>query len=146
MKHAERMLKKLNDLMVMNNTIEKIYLEVAHELVVAEQKAFLKRRAYKRRQFVAALKLEIIKIGGAPVALEKSSSEFWMKFKTLLIYSKDDGLLDEIFNLKAICVKKYNEALSEINMPLSTCKLLLKQVDVIQNEMGNMKRQAEFIS
>ena len=69
----------------------------------------------------------------------------WHDFKTLLLLNNEDDLIDEVVALKRLSIEKYNDVLREINLPLSVCKLLVKQRDSIYSNMNAMKRHEEFV-
>ena len=148
MKTSERILAKLNNLLIMNYETEKVYLE-ALELAAGDNlKAFFRERGFERNEFSKRLKAEIIKLNGKPVTFNWLSSTFdkkWHDFKTLLLLNNEDDLIDEVVALKRLSIEKYNDVLREINLPLSVCKLLVKQRDRIYSNMNAMKRHEEFV-
>lgn len=148
MKTSERILAKLNNLLIMNYETEKVYLE-ALELATGDNlKAFFRERGFERNEFSRQLKVEIIKLDGQPKKFNGLSSTFDKKrhdFKTLLLLNNEDDLMDVVVALKRFSIEKYNDVLREINLPLSVCKLLVKQRDSIYSNMNAMKRHEEFV-
>jgi hypothetical protein len=66
---------------------------------------------------------------------------------------KDDDLLNdnenillEIFGLLQTSIISYNDLLQEINLPLSLCKILIRQRDNIQDTMRVFQREDAFFS
>jgi uncharacterized protein (TIGR02284 family) len=148
MKSLEKILSKLNNLLIMNYEIEKVYLEAQDLATDDDLKAFFRERSFERNEFSRQLRAEIIKLGGNPKQLHVSSSDFdriWTNFRNFIISNNENDLMEEIFSLKRYNIEKYNELLRQINLPLSTCKLLLKQQDSIYNHMNAMKREEEFV-
>ena len=91
MKTSERILAKLNNLLIMNYETEKVYLE-ALELAAGDNlKAFFRERGFERNEFSKRLKAEIIKLNGKPVTFNWLSSTFdkkWHDFKIFLLWHK----------------------------------------------------------
>lgn len=148
MKTSEKILAKLNNLLIMNYQIETMYLE-AHEMAADNHlKAFFRERGLERNDYNRQLKTEIIKLEGKPKKFNGLSSNFdkmWHEFKTLLLLNNEDDLMDVVYALKRMSIEKYNDVLREINLPLSVCKLLVKQRDSIYSNMNAMKRHEEFV-
>ncbi|WP_372754291.1 DUF2383 domain-containing protein [Mariniflexile sp.] len=148
MKSAEKILKKLNNLLVMNYEVEKIYLGALDLATNDNLKAFFTERAFERNEFSRQLRTEINKLKGEPIQLGKVKGDlknFETKFKNHLLINNEDDLMTEVFKLKSLCIDGYNELLMQINLPLSTCKMLVKQRDSIYSNMNAMKRQEEFV-
>ena len=109
-------------------------------------KAIFKQSSLERNGFGKDLKLEILKLNGKPEYSKKLKSDLykhWMNLRNFLLFEDEKNLLEEVYSLKALSVKKYNELLSEMSLPLSTCKLLMRQRDTIEDGMVLLKRQKE---
>lgn len=148
MKSLEKILSKLNNLLIMNNEIEKVYLEAQDLAADDNLKAFFRERSFERNEFGRQLRAEVVKLGGKPKQLNVSSSDFdriWKNFRNFILLNNENDLMEEIYSLKKLNIEKYNELLMQINLPLSTCKLLIKQQDSIYNHMNAMKREEEFV-
>lgn len=148
MKQMESILVKMNDLLIMTNEVEKIYRELLSKTEDTELKPILRDWGFERNEFGKDLKLEILKLGGVPTYTERIHAhlyKYWMNFRNFLLLEDDINLLNELHTLKALNVKKYNDILQEISLPLSTCKLLIKQRDLIENAMDMMERQQSLI-
>jgi len=146
MKRLDRILDKMNDLLIMNSEAEKIYFELVDNTVEKNLKATFRESGFERNEFGRDLKLEILNLNGEPRYSEKTISDlykYWMNLRNFLLFEDEKNLLHEIYNLKALSVKKYNELLSEISLPLSTCKLLIRQRDAIEDGMVMLKRKHE---
>ena len=148
MKTSEKILALLNNLLIMNYQIETMYLE-AHDMVSDKHlKAYFRERGLERNEFSGQLKTEIIKLEGVPrkfIGLSSDFNKMWHDFKTLLLLNNEDDLMDVVYVLKRLSIEKYNDVLREINLPLSVCKLLVKQRDRIYSNMNAMKRHEEFV-
>ncbi|GGZ85567.1 DUF2383 domain-containing protein [Algibacter mikhailovii] len=146
MKRFDVIIEKMNDLLIMNDEAEKIYFELLEKTSEEELKIIFKESSLERNEFGKNLKLEILKLNGEPEYSRKTKSDLykhWMNLRNFLLFEDDKNLLEEVYNLKAISVKKYNELLSEMSLPLSTCKLLLRQRDTIEDGMVLLKRHKE---
>ncbi|MFG6687232.1 DUF2383 domain-containing protein [Mariniflexile sp. HNIBRBA6329] len=148
MKSSEKILGKLNNLLIMNYEVEKIYSEALDLATDDNLKAFFRERGFERNEFGRQLRDEIVKLNGKPKPLNVLSGNFdniLANFKNYILLNNEYDLMEEIYNLKTKSIEKYNELLMEINLPLSVCKLLVKQRDSIYSNMNAMKRQDEFV-
>mgnify|MGYP000280081388 CR=1 FL=1 len=146
MKRLVRILEKMNDLLVMNGEAEKIYFELVENTVEKDLKETFKESGFEKNEFATDLKLEILKLNGEPNYSENLKSDlykYWMNLRNFLLFEDEKNLIQEVCNLKALSIKKYNELLSEISLPLSTCKLLVRQRDIIEQGMVTLQRQKE---
>lgn len=146
MKRLERILEKMNDLLIMNCEVEKIYFELFDKTSEKDLKAFYTERGFERNEFVKDLKLEILKLDGEPKYVEGMKTDFykyWMNFRNFVLLTDEENIMQEVYDLTVFSVKKYNELLSEMSLPLSTCKLLIRQRDSIEEGMIVLKRQEE---
>tara|TARA_R110002049_G_scaffold37208_1_gene117443 strand:- start:9545 stop:9994 length:450 start_codon:yes stop_codon:yes gene_type:complete len=144
MDHLQNNLDKMNDLLIMNYEAEKIYTEAHKIMVDGNLKAFFKERAFERKRFANELRLEIDKLGGEPKHFGKPRYNFyrtWIRLRDLVALEDEHDLLHEVRNLKLVTLEKYNELLRGINLPLSVCRLLIKQSDAIQAGLNAIKRQ-----
>ncbi|WP_308991414.1 DUF2383 domain-containing protein [Mariniflexile litorale] len=148
MKSSEKILGKLNGLLLMNYETEKVYLEALDLATDDNLKAFFRERGFERNEFGRQLRAEIVKLNGKPKEFGVLSSYFdriLTNFKDYFLLNIENDLIEEVYSLKRSSIEKYNELLREINLPLSTCKLLVKQRDSIYSHMNAMKRQEEFV-
>lgn len=142
-------LGKLNNLLNMNYEIEKIYLEALEHVTDDNLKTFFRARGYERHEFGNELRLEIEKFGGNSVHSGPISRDLYkigMHFRNLMLMENESDLLDEVFKLKQLNLEHYNDLLREMNMPLSICKLLVKQRDAIETTMHAIKRHEAFVA
>ncbi|MBP0905698.1 DUF2383 domain-containing protein [Mariniflexile gromovii] len=148
MKSSEKILSKLNNLLIMNYEIEKVYLE-AHDLSTDDNlKSFFRERGFEGNEFGRQLRGEIEKLDGEPKQFDALSGKFGRiltNFKNYMLLNLQGDLLEEIYNLKQASIEKYDALLREIKLPLSTCKTLIKQRDRIFSNMNAMKRQEQFV-
>lgn len=148
MKSSEKILSKLNNLLIMNYEIEKVYLEALDLTTDDNLKSFFRKRGFEGNEFGRQLRGEIEKLDGKPKQLERLSGNFGRiltNFKNYMSLNLQGDLLEEIYRLKQASIEKYNALLREINLPLSTCKTLIKQRDSIFNHMNAMKRKEQFV-
>jgi hypothetical protein len=148
MKSLQKKLDKLNNLLIMNYEVEKIYLEALDLAMNDNLKAFFRERAFERNEFIRQLRQETAKFNRIPKefgVLSDSYREILRNFKDLILSENEEDLFEEIYSLKDLNINMYNDLLEEINLPLSTCKLLIKQRDIIYSHMNAMKSQEEFV-
>lgn len=139
----------MNDLIIMNYESAKLYTELQKKLNDEKLKAFFNKRATERQRFIDDLSLELEKLGGEPKYPEKLSYNFyrtWIRLRDLIAEENESFLLDEICNLKILNLEKYNGLLREINLPLSLCKLLMRQSDDIQSSLNVVKRHEMLVA
>ena len=149
MEHSKKILNQLNNLLLMNYEIEKIYLEAFKNVADANLKTFFKERGSDRLQFGNDLRVEIEKFGGFPRHSGPMSSvlyKTWMNFRNSILLKNESELLDEVYKIKQLNLEQYNNLLREMNMPLSICKLLAKQRDAVEATMHAIKRQDAFVA
>ncbi|MEN3323293.1 DUF2383 domain-containing protein [Mariniflexile soesokkakense] len=148
MKSSEKILSKLNNLLIMNYEVEKVYLKALDLATDDNLKAFFRERGFERNEFGRQLRAELKKLDGKPKkfdGLSRSFDSVFTNFRDYILLNLEDDLMEEVYSLKRLSIEKYNELLREINLPLSTCKLLVKQRDSIYGNMNAMKRQEEFV-
>ncbi|WP_240572106.1 DUF2383 domain-containing protein [Aestuariibaculum lutulentum] len=146
--NSGRVFYKVNELLVFNSGVEKVYLEAYDSVENEELKAFFNERAFERNQFSKDLKTEMENIedkSSQPAGLSTNFYEIWRNFRNLILMDNESGLLNEVYRLKEVSVEMYNQLLMEPNLPLSVCKLLGKQRDSIQAAMNTMKRDLTLV-
>jgi len=148
MRNKEKILNKLNDLLITNQGLEDIYEEASKAVVGESLKAFFTERAEERRRYNQKLSKEMEKLVGNAKPLKNSANGSYkvsMAFRNL-IFMKDHRLIvNEVCRIKEISINKYNALLSELNLPLSLCKLLSAQRDNIQSNMNAIRRLEHLI-
>ena len=148
MKYSEKIIEKLNDLLIMNYEVEKIYLEALKNVTDNTLKTFFRERGLERYEFSIELKNEIKTLDGNPKLLGELSKDFYqvkMNFRNLIFLENQNDLLDEVFSLKKVSIDKYNQLLMEPNLPLQLCKILIRQRDSIQAKLRALKRESTFV-
>jgi uncharacterized protein (TIGR02284 family) len=149
MDYLQNNVEKMNDLLIMSYEAEKIYAEAHKILVDGDLKVFFKERAVERQKFADDLRLEIEKLGGKAKRLGKPSYSFyrtWIGLRDLISMGQEGDLLGEVCNIKTASLEAYNELLRKINLPLSVCRLLIKQSDDIQTTLNAIKRQDVLVA
>ena len=149
MKYAKKKIDKLVDLLIMNNEIERIYIEAYKNVTDNTLKVFFKERAFERNKFSAVIRNEV-EIPNRNLkflsALNKDFHEIKMNFRNIISLENEHNLLDEVFNLKEASINKYNEVLMEPDLSLKLCKAIVKQRDSIQSTMRILKREMAFVA
>lgn len=148
MRNREKILNKLNDLLVTNEGLENIYEEASKAAVGESLKTFFAERAEERRKYNQKLGVEMKKLLGdssLPKGSANGSYKISMAFRNLIFMKDHNLIVNEICRIKEISINKYNALLSELNLPLSLCKLLSAQRDNIQSNMNAIKRLEHLI-
>jgi len=149
MRYSENFSNKLNDLLNMNYEVEKIYLEAFNSVTDDTLQTFFKDRQNKRREFSLELRNEIEGLNIAPRSvniLSKYYHENQMNIKDDDLLNDNENILLKIFGLLQTSINSYNDLLQEINLPLSLCKILIRQRDNIQDTMRVFQREDAFFS
>ncbi|MFL1012524.1 DUF2383 domain-containing protein [Flavisericum labens] len=148
MRNKEKVLKKLNDLLVTNNELENIYEEALKASEDDSLKIFFEDRKEDRKTYNEQLILEIENLVGDSnfsKTVGKDSYKVSMNFRGLIFLKNHSLIVKEVCRIKQISINKYNALLSELNLPLSVCKLLSEQRDNIQSHMNAIKRLEHLI-
>ncbi|WP_370477768.1 DUF2383 domain-containing protein [Tamlana flava] len=149
MRNLEKVLKKLNDLLVSNHELENIYQEAFKAIDDEELKSFFQEQSRVRKIYSEQLCLEIENLVGKSKfseAVGRESYKVSMNFRNLIFLKDYSLLLKEVYRIKQSTISKYNTLLNELNLPLSVCKLLVEQRDGIQATMNTIKRSESLIA
>ncbi|KJD33800.1 hypothetical protein PK35_03340 [Tamlana nanhaiensis] len=149
MRYVKKILGQLNDLLLVNFEVEKIYSDVIDEVTDDSLRLFFKERALERNEFSKRINIEIEALGETPERIGALSKNFYKiktKFKNLAFVKNESDLLDEVFNLKQDSINKYNEVLMQPHLPLKLCKILVKQRDSIQATLRVLKREYAVVA
>lgn len=150
MRYSDKFSNKLNDLLNMNYEVEKIYLEAFNSTTDETLKVFFKERQVKRSEFSLELRKEIDNHNIAPRSVHVLNKYYHKNQMNDDInndlLNDNDAILVEIFRSLQTSIDGYNELLREINLPLSLCKILIRQRDDIQDTMRVFQREDVFFS
>jgi len=143
MEKTEQIILKLNELLAINNDAEKIYLDVLKQVEDVALKNFFRAMAFERHELCRFLGAEIIQKGGEPKYPDhdrQTFSNLWSTNFTYILSKKDEyAILDEVCEIKSWSLKKYYEIIDQIKFPENTVQLLIKQRDIIENSLNNLK-------
>ncbi|MEP1487971.1 MAG: hypothetical protein ABJK28_06060 [Algibacter sp.] len=137
----------MNDLFLMNQQVEKSYAKIQEDIVDASLKSFFKEKAIERNGFCELLQKELNKLETKidnPLMMNRRNRLASLNFKKLLHFDEDIDLFKQVYSVMQLSVRKYNELLMEMHLPLSLCKLLIKQRDRIQSSLDLMRKEVEF--
>ncbi|MDO5970124.1 hypothetical protein Q4Q35_09920 [Flavivirga aquimarina] len=143
MKKENKILVKLNDIFLMNEAIGKIYTKASKKASDTNTKAFLKEKSFERYDFGKMLQNEIKKFDTdveESIMSRRPYHLYLRNFNNLLEHENNADLLNSIYKIELLCIEKYNELLREINLPLSLCRLLVKQQDNTQYGLRLIRR------
>lgn len=147
-KRYDRILMKLNDLFLMNYQVGKSFSKVHNDVIDDELKLFFKEKTVERNQFGELLQAELNKLGAGDansLMLNRRNHLTKLNFKKLLHLDDDGDLFKQVYKVMQLSIEKYNELLMEMHLPLSLCKLLIKQRDHIQTSFELIKREAAIV-
>ncbi len=148
MRNKEKILKKLNDLLVTNQELENIYGEAFKSVTGESLRVFFNERKEERRQYNEQLCLEMEKLLGDAKLPKRIATEYYkasMSFRNLIFIKDHSLMVQEVCRIKEVTINKYNALLSELNLPLSLCKLLSEQRDCVQSNMNAIKRLEHLV-
>lgn len=148
MKGSEKILSKLNELIIMNEEVENTYAKILKNSSRESFASFFKEKIAMRNQFGLLLLKEANKLdeeGQKSIMLNRRNTFIRTNFKTSLRINNNRSLQNEIFRIEQLSIEKYNELLMEMNLPLTLCKLLMKQRDIIQYTSRLIEREEAFI-
>ena len=143
MKKPNQIIQQLNELLAINNDAEKIYLDALNQVEDEALKHFFRAMAFERNEFCRFLGAEIIQKGGEPKYPEgkrQTSNKLWSTNFAYILSNKDEyELLDEVCKIESWSIKNYDEIIDKVKFPESTVQLLIKQRDIIENSLNNLK-------
>ncbi|WNH08303.1 hypothetical protein [Thalassobellus suaedae] len=145
-KRYDKILMKLNDLLLMNHEVEKIFSKIQYDDVDSSLKSFFKEKEIERSEFCTMLQNESKKLETKiddSIMLNRRNHLTKLNLKKILRYDKDVDLFRQVNNVMQLSIYEYNEFLMEMNLPLSLCKLLIKQRDCIESSLHHITREAE---
>lgn len=147
-KGYDKILMKLNDLLLMNHQVEKTFTKVQKDVVDDGLKFFFKEKASERNRFGELLQGELKKLelkAEKSIMLSRRNQLTTLNFRNLLRFDDDVDLFKQVYNVMELSVEKYNELLMEMNLPLSLCKMLIRQRDYIQSSSDLIKMEAAVV-
>ncbi|WP_248722016.1 DUF2383 domain-containing protein [Seonamhaeicola sp. ML3] len=143
MKQIEPIIEKLNDLLVLNEEVESTYKKASEKLKFADNIAYSKQRSLERAQFVKSLKIELAKLEDKvenAIVFKRRLQLVRSNLKTQLKIGDDLEFVSKVYEIEVLSSNKYDELLSQINLPLSLCRMLLKQRDSIEARLRILDR------
>lgn len=144
-KRYDKILIELNDLFLMNHQVGKIFLKIQDHVVDGSLKSFFKEKEVERNEFCKLLQNESNKLEEKidnSIMLNRRNHLTKLNLKKLFHFNKDLDLFMQVNRIMQLSIDKYNELLMEMNMPLSLCKLLVRQRDSVQSSMYLIEREA----
>lgn len=136
---------KLKDLLFMNQEVQKTFLKVQSDSIDYGLKSFFKAKVTERNTFGKLLQAELNKLEAkakTSILMQNRSHYFRSpNLKNVLQIHRDLDLFNQVYKVLQVSIKKYNALLMEIDLPLSLCKLLIKQRDRIQSSLDLIKQE-----
>ncbi len=143
MKNTSHIVEKLNDLLILCEEVENAYVNVSEKLKFTDNIAYAKKRGEERGVFVKLLKKELLKIDKGEentLVLKRRNHLMRTNYKKYFKIGNDLDFLDKVYEMEILTVNKYDDLLSQINLPLTLCRMLLKQRDSIQARIHVIER------
>jgi hypothetical protein len=141
MRYSENFSNKLNDLLNINYEVEKIYLEAHNIATDTALKTFFIERQKLRSEFSRILRNEIDKHNITPKSVSVLN-KYYNKNQNIdtNFFADEEDLLAVVYRSIKASVNGYNEMLRENSLPLTLCKILVRQRDNIQDTMRVFER------
>lgn len=149
LKQTDYIVEKLNDLVILNEEIESAYNKASNELKFADNVAFSKQSASQRNKFIQVLNKELKRYdenNEMQIVLKRRFHLIRTNFKQQVKIGNDLDFLSKVYSNELLCVNKYDELLSQINLPLSLCRALLKQRDIVQARIHLIERGEPIVA
>lgn len=150
MKNIAHIVEKLNDLLVLNEEVEIVYNKISEKLKFVDNKAYAKQRGVERAKFVGLLKKELVKIGGDAyeneIVLKRRNNLMRANYKKYFKIENDLDFISKVYEMEVLSVNKYDDLLAQINLPLTLCRMLLKQRDGIQARIHVIERGEPIVA
>ena len=151
MKYSEKNSNRLNNLLEKTYDAEKGYKTAQEKVDDPTARKFLKDRVQQRYNFGHELKSEILQYGQLP---EKGGSikgdlhRTWMNIKAVVPGNETKKIMEEVERGEKASLEEYNEIIndSDITLPPSTERLLVKQRNAIQASINTAKMYGELTS
>lgn len=150
MKETHKLIKAINNLLLMNYEAERIYIETLDIVKDTRLKTFFRERGYERNEYGRQLRAEITNLGGIPRSHDGLSRDYyklWINFKRLLLEDEEsEALLDEVCYVKQLSIDAYDEVLHMHKLPISLCKILVEQRDNIQAGIYAIRAKEQLVA
>tara|TARA_R110000850_G_scaffold96117_1_gene201260 strand:+ start:409 stop:858 length:450 start_codon:yes stop_codon:yes gene_type:complete len=133
---------KLNALLEKNYDAEKGYKKAAENTNHTALKNYFNRKAAERYDFGHQLKSEIKNFGEEPDkggSATGSAHRAWMDVKAIFSSDNEESMLEEAIRGEKASVEEYEQVLNETTLPTSTRDLVLKQKNIISQELNTIK-------
>ena len=149
MKFLKRNLKHLNNLVYINRQICFVYDELLKIDLNDELQECLTESLKDRENIGKILVGKILKLGGeAPVniGLDRTYSNLLSKLMRMHKLNQEELLVGSLCDLEQLSVKSYDVFLQEMHIPLSICRMLIAQRDIIQHHINHAKTQPFLVA
>ncbi|WP_282134534.1 DUF2383 domain-containing protein [Seonamhaeicola maritimus] len=149
MKRIGQIVEKLNELVILNEEVENAYKKASSKLENNYTKTYAKEKSLERGEFVRFLKIELTKLEANDenlIALKRKFHMVRLNFRKFIKIENDAEFLGKVYEIEVLSINKYDDLLSQINLPLTLCKLLLKQRDFLQARLHVMERGELVVS
>ncbi|WP_318312619.1 ferritin-like domain-containing protein [Flagellimonas crocea] len=135
--------KKLNNLLRKTHDAEKGFNKAAEHAKSAALQNYFSVKAIRRHGFGGDLEQEIL---GLNYEVEKNGSPAgtihrgWMDITVFFSKNTDHVMLEEAINGEKAAVEEYEELLNDIDLPLTTRRMLTEQMNKIIHDLATIKR------
>ncbi len=142
----EEVLKKFRVLIRLNKEVAQIYKEASCFTRDADLKKFFADRSKQRTHFVRGIENELLKRHIRLVDYYDPKTSVCKQrnhFKRYHNLDNENLFFNIVYRIKRYSLSKYDEALREAKLPLTVCRILIRQRDNVNYAVNVLKRQEE---
>ena len=143
-KYSPALSNKLNDLLERIHDGEKGFKKASEHTDHQFLKRYFEKKSTERYDFGNELNHEISLFGvhdDHTGSIEGAAHRTWMDIKALFSFDNDDSMLEAAITGEKAALEEYDDILNDAKLPLSTRAVLLKQKEIIENEVSEGQSQ-----
>lgn len=142
-KYTKKVKTKLTDLIERIHDGEKGFKKAAEHTEHRFLKKYFEKKSRERFDFANQLNNEINIYGvhdDNSGSFEGAAHRTWMDIRALFSFDNDESMLEEAITGEKAAVEEYNDILDDTLLPLSTRAVLLRQKEIIENDLRTIKK------
>lgn len=134
---------QLKDLLEKIHDGEKGFMKASEHTDHSFLKRYFEKKSRERFDFANELRTEISMYGiqdDTSGSIAGAIHRTWMDFKALFSFDNDEAMLEEAITGEKAAVEEYNDILDGSSIPLRTRAILLKQKEIIEQDLRTIKK------
>jgi len=138
-----KIIEGLNDLLKKNYDAERGYMNAAEKATSPTLVSFFKNKASNRNTYGHQIKDILREMEGE---IDKGTSikgdihNAWINFRVMISFDKEEVILDEVERGEEVCVKEYDDFLSNTELPHSIRRIISYQRNNIAGALDKVER------